>query len=222
VLSPNPHDRDRDRRQPEQAGGGDPEPSRGGRRRIAIRVVAGALVAALLGWTAFTYLVIMHPSVDEPARADAVVVLGPASEGGVLDEARRLVDRGLAPRMVISATAYQRGWLGNLCSTGDWTTPWDTSPQPAGPPVTCFVPTPGTTQGEARAVTELATANGWHSIIVVTPTYHVARSRLLFERCYGGRLQLTAPPDTTPLSRWAFQAVYQGAAFVKASLPRGC
>lgn len=204
MLSPNPKDRD------------------GRRRRLVIRVALGLPVVALLGWAAFTYFVIMHPPVDEPTRADAVVVLGPASEGGVLDEARSLVDRGLAPRIVISATAYQRGWLGNLCSTGDWTTPWDTSSQPAGPPVTCFVPTPGTTQGEARAVTELATTNGWRSIIVVTPTYHVARSRMLFERCYNGRLQLTAPPDTTPLSRWVFQAVYQGAAFVKASLPRGC
>jgi uncharacterized SAM-binding protein YcdF (DUF218 family) len=37
----------------------------------------------------------------------------------------------------------------------------------------------------------MAAARGWHSVVVVTSTYHVTRARLLFRRCVDGRVAVT-------------------------------
>ena len=74
----------------------------------------------------------------------------------------------------------------------------------------------------AREVARLAARNGWHTVIVVTSVYHVQRSRMVFDRCYSGRLEMVAPPTEISASRWAYEAVYQSAAFVEASLQGGC
>ena len=54
--------------------------------------------------------------------------------------------------------------------------------------VICFTPDPNSTRGEAEEVARLARRHGWRSVAVVTSDYHVFRSRLLFRRCYHGRL----------------------------------
>jgi uncharacterized SAM-binding protein YcdF (DUF218 family) len=50
--------------------------------------------------------------------------------------------------------------------------------------VRCFRPDPYSTRGEAR----WAARQGWDSLVVVTSTYHVRRTRELFERCFDGDL----------------------------------
>jgi uncharacterized SAM-binding protein YcdF (DUF218 family) len=45
-----------------------------------------------------------------------------------------------------------------------------------------FVPEPSTTRGEARGVARLVAERGWNRTIVVTSTYHVPRTRLIFRR----------------------------------------
>jgi len=52
------------------------------------------------------------------------------------------------------------------------------------PRVRCFRPDPYSTRGEAR----WTAAQGWDTVVVVTSTYHVRRTRQLFERCFHGRL----------------------------------
>jgi uncharacterized SAM-binding protein YcdF (DUF218 family) len=54
--------------------------------------------------------------------------------------------------------------------------------------VICFTPRPNSTRGEAAEVARLARRDHWRSIAVVTSTYHVFRSRLLFRRCFEGKL----------------------------------
>ena len=50
--------------------------------------------------------------------------------------------------------------------------------------VRCFDAKPFSTQGEARWTAR----QDWESVVVVTSTYHVRRTRLLFERCSEGRV----------------------------------
>jgi uncharacterized SAM-binding protein YcdF (DUF218 family) len=48
--------------------------------------------------------------------------------------------------------------------------------------VISFVPDPSSTRGEARAVAGLAAERGWRSVLAVTSSYHVPRTRLIFAR----------------------------------------
>lgn len=112
-----------------------------------------------------------------PAEADAIVVL---SGGRVhrLEEGLRLWRLGVAPTLVIS-DGLDPVWAEarRLC------------PEPR---VRCFTPDPYSTRGEAR----WTAAQGWDSVVVVTSTYHVRRTRALFERCFDGRLAVVGagPP----------------------------
>jgi uncharacterized SAM-binding protein YcdF (DUF218 family) len=106
-----------------------------------------------------------------PTGADAIVVLA-GGEDHRLDEGLRLWRRGVAPTLVIS-DGRKPGWdrANRLCRA---------------PRVRCFVPDPYSTRGEARWAAE----QGWDSLVVVTSTYHLRRSRILFERCLDGRVTL--------------------------------
>jgi hypothetical protein len=170
-------------------------------------------VLLVLAWVGSVYRWLAHPGLDQPTRADAVIVLGPPEENGSLALGESLVGRGLAPQLLVSIAAGQRGPVGHICA-GD-------RPAPVAR-FACFVPDPTTTRGEAREVARLVGRNGWHTVIVVTSVYHVQRSRMVFDRCYSGRLEMVAPPTEISASRWAYEAVYQSAAFLEASLQGGC
>jgi uncharacterized SAM-binding protein YcdF (DUF218 family) len=58
--------------------------------------------------------------------------------------------------------------------------------------VVCFVPDPFSTTGEAEGVARLARERGWERVLVVTSSYHVLRTRLLFERCLGDAVRVVA------------------------------
>jgi len=191
------------------------EPRSAGRTaRRVLRITASAAACIVVGWAVWAYEVLGHPDLDSPTPADAVVVLGPANENDSIDVGISLVDRGLARTLLVSTVPEQRGWIGGLCSGN--------LPGPKTGTLTCFVPEPRTTRGEARTVADLARRHQWHHVILVTSTYHVERSRLLFERCFPGTVQLVSPTVDIGASRWAFQAVYQSAAFVKAAVDGGC
>lgn len=176
------------------------------KRRLRWAVVGVA--AILLGYAAFSLLVIQFPRVDSPRRADAVVVLG-APDPFNLAAAQKLIDQGYSDELVISVpyeVPYQ-------C----------TEPQPAARVhVLCFVPDPTTTEGEAREIGRLAAANGWNDIIVVTWTTHIARSRYLIEQCYPRALQMVDYRDTSTFWDRLYENVYQTGAFVKAAFGSAC
>ncbi len=137
------------------------------------------LVALLIAFLAATVYLFVLPHMDRVTHADAVVVLS-GGRADRLPKGLELVQRGVAPTLVISdGRAPDYPQANKLCKGG----------QPFK--VICFVPDPYSTRGEAEGVARLARKHGWHSLVVVTSRYHVFRSRILFERCFKGRLAVT-------------------------------
>ena len=177
--------------------------------RRALVLGALALLAAVVVVTA--RYVVWAPS-DEAGRADALVVL---AGGGAerLDEAVRLVETGAAPVLAISHGRRPGSVDANrLCNGG---LPYE---------VLCFEPRPDRTQGEARAVAQLARRRGWRSVIVVTSRYHVTRATMLLERCFDGDVRGVgvAPRGNAGLPS-AWNIAHEWGSYVHAfTVERGC
>jgi uncharacterized SAM-binding protein YcdF (DUF218 family) len=139
--------------------------------RLALLAVLGLCLA----WAVVAAVLFVWPPQHVPAHADAVVVLS-GSRGPRLARGLDLVRRGIAPVLVVS-DGWGATWpeANRLCAG-------------RGAPVRvlCFRPDPYDTRGEAEGFTRLATARGWTSVVVVSSRYHIARARILFERCFGG------------------------------------
>jgi uncharacterized SAM-binding protein YcdF (DUF218 family) len=173
-------------------------------------VVLGVLVAA---WLVACAVLFVWPSAETgaPAHADAVVVLsGSASR---LPPAEALIRRGVAPMLAISSVLKTPKWKAarRLCRVGTY----------AGARVLCFEAQPYSTRGEAETVTRIAARRDWSSIVVVSSTFHLTRAKLLFTRCFDGRLSLVGAPTAwwkLP-QEWAEET---GKLFVQALFERTC
>jgi uncharacterized SAM-binding protein YcdF (DUF218 family) len=151
-----------------------------------ILVILGALVCA---WLVLCAVLFVWPRADEaPAKADAVVVLA-GGQNARLDPALRLMRRRIAPVLAISSAFHSDSWkkAQRLCR-GDL--------GPTRYEVVCFTAKPYSTQGEARTVAALAREQGWKRVVVVTSTYHVSRTRMLFHRCYAGTVWIVGTDST--------------------------
>jgi uncharacterized SAM-binding protein YcdF (DUF218 family) len=147
--------------------------------RRSLLLLALAALAALA--VASVPLFILYDD-DRVATADAVIVL--AGEKRRLPIALELVERGVAPVLVISDGLDPRWTQANrLCRVGD----------PSR--IVCVRPEPYSTRDEARLAAELARERGWNSLVVVTSRFHLFRARTLFERCFDGRLDLVGAPN---------------------------
>ena len=127
--------------------------------------------------------------------------------------AEALVRRGVAPVLAISSVAKTPDWKTavGLCRRGRY----------AGARVLCFEANPYSTRGEARAIARIAHARGWHSIVVVSSTYHLTRASLLFHRCFAGKLSFVGASPTWWLLPydWANETAKLP---VQALVERGC
>ncbi len=144
---------------------------------------------------------------DEVTRADAVIVL--AGEKRRLPVALELVERGVAPLLVIS-DGLDPTWTqaNRLCRFGD--------PEE----VVCVRPEPYSTRGEARLAAQLGRQRGWDSIVVVTSQFHLFRARKLFERCFDGNLAFVASPN--PGLRLPLAIGFEWTKLAMATVRRGC
>lgn len=180
---------------------------RGRRRR---RLLIG--IAALFGlWLAACFVVVYEPTVDRPAHADAIVVLGPPDVDGRVSEAYALARQHFAGTVVISVESQEQFQAKSACRNDN----------PAYQ-VICFQPSPRTTRGEAEEVGRLAQQHHWHAVLVVTSRYHISRARLIVSRCLPGPVRMIAAPGQPSALTWAYQFAYQTGGFIKAWWHRGC
>ncbi|MBT8159213.1 YdcF family protein [Arthrobacter terricola] len=190
-----------------------PAPRR--RNRLVVRWLA---IAASLGfvWAIAGIFLYVEPQSDEPQRADVVFVLGPPDSR--MDYAEKLMDEGYAPTLAVSSPVDKYGrFTADICG------------EHMSYRVICFHPEPFTTQGEARALKSMSDRYGWHSANVLTAQFHVTRARVIVERCYKDELHMVADQPqlplvslTQPTYSWAYQYLYQTAAFVKVAVHPEC
>ena len=147
-----------------------------------LRRLLAVLAVLVVAWLVACAVLFVWPPAETgaPSRADAIVVLSGAKQR--LPPAERLVREGVAPVLALSSVGRSPRWKAAhaLCRRGRY----------AGARVLCFEATPYSTRGEAETVARLARARGWRSIVVVSSTFHLTRVKLLFDRCYDGRLSL--------------------------------
>jgi uncharacterized SAM-binding protein YcdF (DUF218 family) len=137
--------------------------------------VIGELVAAqgaLFVW----------PPSDVPAHADAVVSFS-GDLGERLATSLRLMRRHVASVLVLP-NGNSTEWPAEaraLCT------------RPQNFEVFCpMPPAPFNTRAEAQTIAKLAQRHRWRRIVMVTSTYHLARARLLLQRCYHGAIYMAA------------------------------
>jgi hypothetical protein len=169
-------------------------------------VAIAALGCAVL-LAATSVVLIQFPVTDEPTAVDAIIVLGEPDDYS-MGEAEKLVRDGVSDQLVIS-TPF--GEPGDVCRN-----------PPARLTVTCFIPDPLTTRGEAQEIGRLAEQHGWTSIAVVTWPTHVSRSRMLIGRCFDGDLAMVSYDDHMGTQDRINENLYQSGAFLKAFVQPGC
>lgn len=183
----------------------DVTPRRHGRGRRRRWLIGVASVIALVGAVALAGLPLyVFPPVENTEAADLVYVIGPPTDAR-LDEAERLRAAGVASRILVSVPleGEQSAEELDICGRSY---------------VECRHPEPFTTKGEAAMLREYAAGHDVSETIVITFTPHVARTRYIFERCYGDGTSVVAVEPDRPIWQWAYQYAYQTAAFAKAWL----
>ncbi|WP_415678147.1 YdcF family protein [Tsukamurella hominis] len=184
--------------------------TRGRRMR---RLIACALILVLLAAVGIALdRAYLQPKIDrELTPADAIVVLG-GNPYQRFEYGIDLAERGLASQVVLSnSVGADDTRMQELCARTI-----------TGVQITCFLPEPWTTRGEAQEVQRLAAARGWEDIIVVTTTAHLERARFILERCYGKTMQMTDFPEHRGTAATVFGWGYQSAGWLKALYQTGC
>lgn len=175
-----------------------------------------AIGVLIIVWAVAGFFLYVTPLADSPKHANVLFVLGPPDQR--MNYAQKLMDQGYAPVLAVSVP---------LAADGTYDAEICNAHRPYR--VLCFHPEPFTTQGEARALRDLSAKYGWKSADVLTAQFHVARARVIVDRCYKGELSMVADRQKLPLvsladfdGAWLYQYMYQTAAFVKVAFNPDC
>jgi uncharacterized SAM-binding protein YcdF (DUF218 family) len=172
------------------------------RRRLRVGLVAGAAILVVV--LAATARLFIWPSTDAIGRADAVVIFV-GGRGERLELAERLMGDAVANHLVIP-NGHAPEWPdGNAACV-----------EHRRYEVHCPVPDPDNTRGEARAIAALAEAQGWDTLIVVTSTYHLSRSRLLLDRCFEGEILAARARPVLGVPGWTSRIGHEWVAWTTA------
>ncbi|WP_062527432.1 ElyC/SanA/YdcF family protein [Demequina rhizosphaerae] len=177
--------------------------------RIVLVMLAAMGVFGVVG----TPLYVL-PASDEPRAADAVYVIGPPTDARI-ELAESMIVDDLAGTMVVSLSEDPDERAEMPLATRACEEARDY-------PVLCSQPAPFTTRGEARWLRDLVDDEGWESVAVVTVTPHLTRTRVIFERCWDGDLAYVDSGERLSPVLWAYQYLYQSAAFIKVAGEDGC
>jgi uncharacterized SAM-binding protein YcdF (DUF218 family) len=146
------------------------------------------LAGLVAAWLVACLVLFVWPPAESsaPAHADVVVVL--SGSKARLPPALALIRRGVAPVLAISTVQRTKHWpqAERLCATHRY----------AGARVVCFTAVPFSTRGEAETIARLARERSWHSVVVVTSTFHITRAHMLFRRCFDGPLSMIGSTST--------------------------
>jgi uncharacterized SAM-binding protein YcdF (DUF218 family) len=125
---------------------------------------------------------------DQPARADAILVLGDDNFAG--------------ERAAKAAELYRANWAPTVVASGRLLRPYagiaeliDRDLQARSVPQTAIVRFPQraeNTREEAQALRDLVTSRGWRRVLLVTSNYHTRRARYIFSKVF--------PPQVTVLT----------------------
>lgn len=155
----------------------DPAVQRGSLGRSLVHAVLLVAFVWFLGFMAFTAAIPMAVR-DATTRTDAIVVL--TGGGDRLAEAFRLLDSGMAPRLLITGVAEGLSLAQVIDGLGDKR---DSAPNAALQ--ACCITLgyeAGNTVGNAAEGAAWVRANKVRSVRLVTANYHIQRSRLEFRR----------------------------------------
>jgi len=175
-----------------------------GRRPGALLVVLGVGVLGVLAFFGLAARIAFGTVDDAPFDDGPIVVLG---GGGGERLATALALRGDSGRLlVVSADAIERYAAGGgACEDDD---------------ARCFRPSPLSTLGEARAVDDLARAEAWPHVTVVTSDFHTLRTRRLFRQCVAVPVAVVAAPADAPVGERLYRVVRESVAMVVAQVRR--
>ena len=179
--------------------------------RLRLRRLVLVLVAAPLAvWVGLDIYLFATPSLDRARQADAVIVLA-GDRTPRLDRGLELMRAGVSQTLVIS-DGLDPLWpaANRLCAHGG-----------DGFRVHCVRPSPYSTRGEARGFARLARDHGWASVVLVTSDFHVTRARLLFRRCFDGRVQGVGAPASFRQSHFNYLSE-PAKLLLQVVLVRGC
>ncbi|MBT9608033.1 hypothetical protein [Microbacterium sp.] len=133
------------------------------------------------------------------------MVLGPPTWQRV-EKAQFLLDSGQVSRVLVSVSpsGRQSAALYPPCEYSRFT---------------CETPAPFTTKGEVAMLRDFLGADAVdQQVVVVTFTPHVARTRYVFQECFGPNVAVLGVSQDMSLFDWMYQYVYQSVAFLKAAI----
>ena len=170
-------------------------------RRLFLAAASTAVLGVVL-CTVLTVRWFLHPATTEPERVDAVVVLA-GGTGERFDTGMRLIEAGVSDTLVLSTGITwflpESRPVHELCAR-----------PPQDVELHCVAAVPDSTEGEAEDISQLADEQGWHSLAVVTSSYHLTRSMRWFGRCFDGELYgVAAPADAAAADVHVLRAVRQ-------------
>lgn len=159
----------------------DPAAQRSGPGRVLVHTVLLLAFIWLLGFMAFV-AAIPRAVVDAETRTDAIVVLTGGRDR--LAESFRLLDSGLAPRLLITGVAQGVSLSQVIDGLGD-----NRDAAPSAALQACCITLgyeAGNTVGNAAESAAWVRDNNVRSVRLVTANYHMLRSRLEFRRTLPG------------------------------------
>ena len=183
-------------------------------RTKTVIVFGSVLLAFLFAWLLAAYQLFYSVQTPTPKKADAVVMLGGASEERMLD-AMMIRSDIKAPYLVLSNTNTNgNSSADDYCGTH--------SNKKIYPDVICFTPKRMDTRGEAVALADLTTEHGWKDLIVVTSSYHIERAGLLMDQCVSANVTMSSTSPQFIAWQWLRRFVIESGGLMDVKIHPQC